>query len=75
MVAIALNQLCGVSFQRTNGLASGGLSQSAFWVITSRVVVVVLVTVQHEWIRFTTVNKTKETSLRFNHKFSLPTQG
>ena len=71
MVAVALNQLCGVSFQRTNGLASGGLSQNASLVITSRIVEA-LVTVHHEWIRFPTVNEMRETSLRFFRKFGLP---
>ena len=56
---------------RTNGLASGGLSQNASRVITSRVVEA-LVTVHHEWIRFPTVNEMRETSLRFFRKFGLP---
>ena len=71
MVAVCLNQLCGVQFQRTNGLASGGLSQNASRVITFRVVDA-LVAIHKEWIKFPTTNKMMETSLRFYDKFGLP---
>ena len=61
MVAVCLNQLCGVQFQRTNGLASGGLSQNASRVKTFRVVDA-LVAIHKEWIKFPTVNEMMVTS-------------
>ena len=71
MVAVCLNQLCGVQFQRTNGLASGGLSQNASRVKTFRVVDA-LVAIHKEWIKFPTANEMMVTSLRFYAKFGLP---
>lgn len=71
LVATALLQLSGASFQRSVALEAGGISQSTARSATIRVVTA-LVRIRKEWIRFPNEPEMLDTALRFEQKFGLP---
>ena len=70
-VAIALLQLSGACFQRTTGLAAGGISQNCARV-TTKAVVHALFALRTEWIKFPAPADRDATAMKMLEDYGLP---